>query len=207
LGGKFSLLATFFILLAVGTSVEFPWNVVAVILSSIIVGMLLIQNVPKFVKSYSAPRLDVYLFTYGSGRGEQKGVFQKDVQVRYDKKLSVLANSEIQIAIGIKPKWSYQINYIEIHGGGKSQIRLVEIFAKKRWWQEKGYIDMDGAYKFAPDISLRKKDITDPTIIDISITPPLKDGEKRQITIRISTKESRMPFTKDFELIGSVEPS
>ncbi|HEY4673518.1 MAG TPA: hypothetical protein VIH03_05070, partial [Nitrososphaerales archaeon] len=201
------LIATFFILIAVGTSVEFPWNVVVVILSSIIVSVLLIQNIPKFFKYMWAPCLDVFLYTYKKGGAEQKGMFQKDVGVPYNKEIRALVNSEIQITIAVKPKWSYHINTIEIHGASNSQIDRADIFASDRYWQAKGYTDMDGAYKFSPDLSIRKGDITDPLMIDANIKPQLKLDERRTITIRISTKESRKLFKKDFELIGSVGPS
>lgn len=181
-----------------------PLELAGVIISLVVLVVILITAVPKFIKHFFTPRLDLSLFTYAKERATQKGVFQGNTQVRFDRELRVLPNSDIQLAFSLRPIWSYHVTTVEIHGGGKSRITRENIFAdKQRFWQEKEYTDMDGAYKFSPEIILRKKHISDPTIIDVGVEPKFNKGEERTITVRISTKESSKLFTKHFTLIGS----
>jgi len=157
---------------------DLPWNVIGVISSLIVLTILLALNVPKLVKYLLSPRIDVFLHTYPKDLVKQEGVLQFSDERQYKEELRVLPNSSPEIAMAISPKWSYEIKIIEVLGHLKSKITPAYLFAK---------------------------DISDPTLIDVKIEPPIKDGEERKLTLRISTRESRKLFVKELRIKGSTQ--
>ena len=54
-----------------------------------------------------------------------------------------------------------------------------------------------GDYKIVlHDFVIRKGGISDPTMVDVEITP-IQKGDKKKISVRIETEESRTLFLKD----------
>ena len=191
--------ASFFILASVAAFMEFPFNIAALGLSTVIVIILLIQNIPKLVKWCSIPKLSAHMITYPHSTIKQDGVSQSDTEVWYDSELQVQAGTRPVITFAIKPKWTYEIKVIEILGHSKSKITSERLFSNQlRYWQEKEYVDVHGDYKVPANIVMRKGDITEPLILDVRIEPPLQKGERRKLTMRVSTKESEKLFVKEF---------
>jgi hypothetical protein len=177
---------------------EFPWTAVGVILASVTLAVLLGNTVPKFVKYVFTPRIKLDLYIYPEKHGKQQGVTQQAKGIICEDEIEVLPEVSPQLAIRIKPEWKYKITMIEVIGYSKSTITRVDIFAKKRFWLEKDFTDVEGNYKVAPDIVIRKGHTTDPLVLDVQLDPPFEKGEQRKIAIRISTEESRKRLQKDF---------
>jgi hypothetical protein len=128
---------------------------------------------------------------HNSGKNEQTG-----------NEIRVIPNMKPQPTLRIKPKWSYQLKIVEILGHDQFDIHYVERFAKagSRPWVRGWYTDKHGALKVLVDLTAARGKITDPLIIDFSVNWKFKQGEKKTITARIETAESRKLFVKDLWL-------
>jgi hypothetical protein len=177
---------------------EFPWSAVGVIFGAVTLAVLLGYNVPKFVKTFSAPKIDVDLYVYPEKICKQQGVIQNNKGSIFDEEIEVIPKVSPQFFIRIKPRWKYKINTIEVVGYSKSRITRVNLFAEKRFWLEKEYTDTEGNYKVFADLIIRKGHTTDPLLLDIQLDPPFEKGEQRKIEVRVSTDESRKPMLKKF---------
>jgi len=156
------------------------------ILSMMIAIVLLIRPIVNAIKWLIPPRLDVTFSEYSEGGPKTN-----------PKELKVTPNKPIKAEIRIIPKWSYKLRIIEVLGNGL-RIRKTEIFGKKpRPWMKDSYTDREGNYKIPlNNFVIMKEGISAPTLVDIKIDS-IREGEKRNITIRIETEESRKLFNKN----------
>jgi len=102
-------------------------------------------------------------------------------------------------------KWNfcYNMDVVEVITRKQFVAEYEEIFAKigVRPWIKGSYTDIHGDLKVFTDITLTKKKTSDPTIIGFKLNYKFKDNESKKITIRVSTKDSKKLFEKDFYLI------
>ena len=156
------------------------------IFTALVAILLLIKPIVNSVKWLLPPRLDVTFSEYSEGGPKTN-----------PKELKVTPNKPIKAEIKIIPKWSYKLRIIEVLGNGL-RIRKTEIFGKKpRPWMKDAYPDREGNYKIPLDnFVIMKRGISDPTLVDIKIDS-IREGERRNITVRIETEESRKLFNKN----------
>jgi hypothetical protein len=183
---------------------EFPWSAIGAIFAAITLAVLLGYNIPKFVKQFSIPKINIDLFIYPEKTCKQKGVPQSDKPQIFDKEIEVLPNISPQFLVRINPKWKYTVSVIEVIGWSKSTIKRINLFStQKRFWLEKEFTEIEGNYKVFPNITIRKGHTTDPLLLDLQIDPPFEKGEQRKMTVRVSTEESRKQLEKDFLIKAS----
>jgi len=177
---------------------EFPWTPIGVIMGLVTLIALLGNTIPRILKSFLTPRINIDLFVYAEKRCKQQGVLQSDEDRIFDKEIEVLSNISPQFFVRIMPKWKYKVTTIEVVGYSKSRITRVDLFAEKRFWLEKEYTEIEGNYKVFADMTIRKGHTTDPLLLDLQLDPAFQKGEQRKIGVRISTEESRKQLQKDF---------
>lgn len=172
--------------------VELAWFFT--IVGGVIASVLLIRPIVNALKWLLSPRLDVTFSEYSTGNPKDN-----------PKVLQVPPNKPIKAEIRILPKWGYKLRIIEVLSN-ELRIRKTEIFAKKpRPWMKNAYSDREGNYKMPlNNFAIMRGGISDPTLVDLQIDP-IGKGERKNITIRIETEESRKLFIKDLWVYTPVE--
>lgn len=156
------------------------------ILGGVVAFLLLIRPTINAIKWLIPPRLDADFAEYTKGYKQDNPC---EIHVTPDK--------PIKAGIRILPKWTYRLRIIEVLGHGL-RVTRTRIFAKRpRAWTRDAYTDIHGDYKISLyDFVIRRGGVSDPTIVDVKITP-IRKGERKKISLRIETEESRTLFIKD----------
>ena len=170
--------------------------VLILIVIAAITGIISVAGLfPRFIKWLIAPRIEIDFAEYCKGKINRSG-----------KEITVPSGAAVEVGIRIRPKWSYRPYIIEVLGHEQSRVTRAEIFVKgglRPWEKPYPAPDIHGDYKlFTEGLSLKRGGVSDPTIVDVKIEPPLKSGERRNITLRIETEESRKLFVEDLWIIG-----